>query len=205
MAGDLVSGGYPVNSTFAKITGNARNTLQPNLCIRSNMEWLGLGNPTDGALAATGVGCAVAIPVEWGDVISKISIMAGATAEGTGTHAFAALYSGIAAPALMGQSTDVTTAAAVAASAKYDFTLATPQAITQANAPYGYVYASISITATTVPTALVVAVPTAIQYQWFTNGPLFISATHGSALAATAAATIATPAAKAVAPLVFLT
>lgn len=203
MAGDLVSGGYPVNYSFAKITGLARNATQGNTTIRSNAEWFGLGNPTDGALAATGVGCAVAIPVEWGDVITKISILAGATAVGTATHIFAALYSGIATPALMAQSTDVTTDAIVA-SAKYDFTLATPQTITTTNAPGGFVYASIAITATTVATAMVVSTPTAVGYKWFTGGPLFLSATHGSALAATAAATIASPAAKAVCPIVFL-
>lgn len=204
MAGDLVSGGYPVNYTMAKITGLARNVAQGNVNVRSNMEWFGLGNPTDGALAATGVGCAVAIPVEWGDVITKISIIAGATAEGTGTHMFAALYSGIATPALMAQSADDTGAASVAASAKFDYTLATPQTITTTNAPGGFVYASIAITATTVATAMVVSTPTAIGYKWFTGGPLFLSATHGSALGATAAATIASPAAKAVCPIVFL-
>jgi hypothetical protein len=204
MAGDLVSGGYPTGYSFAKITGLARNTAQGNINIRSNMEWFGLANPTDGALAGTGVGCAVAIPVEWGDTITKISILAGATAEGTGTHTFAALYSGIATPALMAQSTDVTTAAAVAASAKYDYTLATAQTITSTNAPGGFIYASIVVTATTVPTAASVSIPTAIGYQWFSAGPLFLSATHGSGLTATAPATIASPSAKAVAPLVFL-
>lgn len=204
MAGDLVSGGYPVNYSFEKLTGKAPNTAQGNISIRSNMEWFGLGNVTDGALAATGVGCAVAIPVEWGDVITKVSILAGATAEATGTHTFAALYSGIAVPALMAQSADNTGAAAVAASAKFDYTLATAQAITPSNAPGGFVYASIVVTATTVPTAASIATPTAVGYQWFAAGPLFLAATHGSGLTTTAPATIASPAAKAVAPIVFL-
>lgn len=201
---DLVHGRFPVTYPFAKLTGLASNVSQGNIAVRSNLEWFGLANPTDGALAATGVGCAVPIPVEYGDVISKITILAGATAEATGTHAFAALYSGLAAPALLAQSADNTGAAAVAASAAFTFTLATPQAITPANAPNGFVYASIAITATTVPTAAVVSTPTAIGYQWFANGPLFLAATHGTALGGTAAATIASPAAKAVAPLVFL-
>jgi hypothetical protein len=201
---DLVRGRFPVTSPFAKLTGLASNATQGNIAVRSNMEWFGLANPTDGALAATGVGCAVPIPVENGDVISKITILAGATAEATGTHAFAALYSGLATPALLAQSADNTGAAAVAASAAFTFTLATPQTITATNAPNGFVYASIAVTATTVPTAAVVSIPTAVGYQWFTNGPLFLAATHGSALAGTAATTIASPAAKAVAPLVFL-
>lgn len=204
MAGDLVSGRYPTSYQFDKITGKAQNAQQGNIAVRSNAEWLGISGMTDGALAATGVGCAVAIPVSDGDVISKISLIVGATAEATGTHAFAALYSGIAVPALLSQSVTDTGAASLAASARFTFTLATPQLITPANAPNGFVYASIAITATTVPTAATVPVAAAVDYQWFPNGPLFLSATHGSALAGTAAATIASPTAKAVAPLVFL-
>lgn len=201
---DLVRGRYPVTYPLAKLTGLAPNTAQGNIAVRSNFEWFGLANPTDGALAATGVGCAVPIPVEVGDTITKISILAGATAEATGTHTFAALYSGIAVPALLAQSTDNTGAAAVAASARFDYTLASAVSITQAMAPYGFVYASIVVTATTVPTAATVSTPTAIGYQWYANGPLFLAATHGSGLTTTAPATIASPSAKAVAPLVFL-
>lgn len=202
---DLVRGRYPVTYPTAKLLGLQPNVAQGNLAVRSNLEWFGLANPTDGALAATGVGCAVPIPVEVGDLISKISILAGATAEATGTHAIAALYSGIATPALLAQSADNTGAAAVAASARFDFTLQSAVAITPAIAPNGFIYASIAIAAGTIPTAAVVSIPTAIGYQWFSNGPLFLSATHGSSIGATAPATIASPSAKAVAPLVFLT
>lgn len=201
---DLVRGRYPVTHSIAKLLGFAANATQGNVGVRSNLEWFGLANPTDGALAATGVGCAVPIPVEVGDTFTKISILAGATAEATGTHMFAALYSGIAVPALLAQSADNTGAAAVAASARFDYTLASPVTVTSANAPGGFIYASIAITAGTIPTAAVVSIPTAVGYQWYTSGPLFLSATHGSALGATAAATIATPSAKAVAPIVFL-
>lgn len=201
---DLVRGRYPVTNPLAKLLGMAGNASQGNINVRSNVEWFGLGNPTDGALAATGVGCAVAIPVEVGDTFTKISILAGATAEATGTHAIAGLYSGIATPALLGQSADNTGAAAVAASAKFDFTLTAPVTITNAIAPGGFIYASIAIAAGTIPTAATMAIPTAVGYQWYSNGPLFLSATHGSSLTATMPATIATPSAKAVAPMVFL-
>lgn len=201
---DLVRGRYPVTSPLASLTGLAGNATQGNIAVRSNWSWFGLGNPTDGALAATGVGCAVAIPVEIGDTFTKISILAGATAEATGTHAIAGLYSGIATPALLGQSADNTGAAAVAASAKFDFTLTSAVTITAATAPNGFIYASIAIAASTIPTAAVMSIPTAIGYQWYSNGPLFLSATHGSSLTATMPATIATPSAKAVAPIVLL-
>lgn len=201
---DLVRGRYPVTSPLAKLVGLAGNATQGNIGVRSNVEWFGLGNPTDGALAATGVGCAVAIPVENGDPISKISLLVGATAEATGTHAVAALYSGAATPALLAQSADNTGAAALAASARFDFTLASTQIITPAIAPGGFVYASIMIAAGTIPTAATMSIPAAVGYQWFAAGPLFLAATHGSSIAATAPATIASPSAKAVAPIVFL-
>ncbi len=193
MAGDLVSGGYPTSYTPAKLTGKAPNSAQGNISVRSNLEWLGVSGMTDGALAATGVGCAVAVPVEWGDVITKVRLPVGATAEATGTHAWAALYSGIAVPALLGQSVTNTGAAALAASAPFEFTLAAPILITPQNAPGGFIYVSISVTATTVPTAATVPVAAAVDYQWFPGGPLFLSATHGTGLAGTAPATIASP------------
>jgi hypothetical protein len=142
---DLVRGRYPVTNPLAKLVGLAGNATQGNVNVRSNMEWFGLGNITDGALAGTGVACAVAIPVEVGDTFTKVSLLVGAQAEATGTHAFAALYSGVATPALLGQSTDNTGAAALAASAKFDFTLSSAVTVTAATAPGGFIYASIAV------------------------------------------------------------
>lgn len=111
-------------------------------------------------------------------------------------------------PALLAQSVDITSTA-IPASALFTFTLATPQLITPANAPFGYVYASIMSKATTVPSLATVSVATAVAYQYTLNGataPLKMGAiTHGSALTATAPATIATPTAQAATPIVFLT
>jgi len=199
---DLVRGKYPVTHPLSKLFGSF-NATQGDLALRSNAEWFGLSGISDGALAGTGVGCAVPIPVEVGDTFTKVSLFVGGTAEATGTHAFAALYSGVATPALLNQSADTTGAAALAASARFDFTIPATT-ITSATAPGGFIYASIAITAGTIPTAMSVATPTAVGYQLFSNAPLFLSATHGSALGATAAATIATPSAKAVAPIVVL-
>lgn len=198
-------GGYfPQSNPVTALLGGLTNIVDPTRPARSNLEYTGLANPTDGALAATGVGCFVPIPVDAGTTISKVSILVGAQAAAAPTQSFAALYSGIATPALIGQSTSGG-GAAIAASAKFDFTLTAAQTITAAHAPYGFIYAGIAITAGTIPTAAVVSIPTAIGYKWTTNGPLFLSATAGSALGATAAATISTPAAKAVAPIVILT
>jgi N-methylhydantoinase B/oxoprolinase/acetone carboxylase alpha subunit len=70
----------------------------------------------------------------------------------------------------MAQSADNTGAAALAASARFDFSLATAQLITPANAPNGFVYASIMVAATQIPTAASMSIPTAIGYQWFSTG-----------------------------------
>lgn len=180
-----------------------KNVADPTKPARSNATSLGLSTLTDGALAATGVVCSVPVGVEVGDVIAKVIVPIGATAAGTPTQSFAALYSGIATPALLGQSASGG-AAAIAASAAFTFTLEAPVTITEAMAPNGFIYASVAITATTVPTAAAISTPTAVGYQWSTKGPLGFSLTHGSAVGATAPATITGQAAKAVAPVVLL-
>ena len=189
---------------LAELLGQQKQVANPELPARSNAFSLGLSGMTDGALAATGVCAAVAVAVTPGiDTISNVRIFAGVTPESGGSHAFAAIYSGIAVPALLGQSVDQTGAAAVGASAAHDFPIPAI-AITAAMAPNGYIYVSLSMTGTPA-SAAVISTPTAIGYQWFTTAPLFLSATHGSAVAGVAPATIASPAAKAVAPIVVLT
>lgn len=183
-----------------------QNLTEANKPARSNAHALSLGNLVDGALAATGVGCAVAVPCQPGDTFTKVGLLIGATAGGTITNQFAALYAGTgAAPALIGQSKD-TTSAAIAAEKYASWTLEAAAEITAAQCPNGFIYALIAITATTVPTAATSATPKALQPSggYGPNAPLFLSATAGSALAGTAAATIATPTSKAVAPLVVL-
>lgn len=205
MPGDIVSGGYPLTNPLLGLLGGLSNVVQSNIPARSNLEW-GIGDLSDGALAATGVGIVVPCPVAFGTVVSKVSVLIGATAGATMSHQFAALYQGTgAAPALMAQSAD-TTSAAIGASALASWTLATPQVITPTNAPSGFVYVLLSITATTVPTAVSMSAPTGIQYQWVgTTSPLKLAATAGSSLGGTAAATIASPSGAAVGPVVLLT
>ncbi len=205
---DLVGGKYPQYNALQAFTGGLSNVVQGNVPAFSNATWFGLGALTDGALAATGVGAVVPVPVDPFVTISAVTIIVGATAASTPTHQFAAIYAGTgSAPALLGQSTDATTTA-IAASLPYTWTLTTPQLITPTQAPYGFVYVVISITASTIPTAAVTATAAGINNgsaQWGSHAPLFLSATAGSSLAGTAAATIASPATKAVAPIVFLT
>lgn len=183
--------------------GNLRQIVETTRPARTNRDCPG-GVLVDGALAATGVGCFVPVPVQVGDIISKIGVPIGATAGATMTHQFAALYAGTGTePTLLAQSTD-TTSAAIAEKKLASWTLASTVTITAANAPFGYVYAEIAITASTIPTAATVSTPAGVNYPWATNSPLFFAFTAGSALGATAAAKIESAAAKAVAPIVVL-
>jgi hypothetical protein len=208
MAGDLVSSKYALQNPLLALVGGLVNAVNPVVPARSNAEW-SVGNMTDGALAGTGVLAFVPVPVDVGSTVSKVSFVVGNTAAATPTHQFAAVYAGTGtAPALLAQSADATTMAIAAQSGIVTYTLATPQVITTTNAPNGFIYAGISITAGTVCTALSVGTPTGINYQWqvaSATSPLFLAGTAGSALAGTAAATIASASAKAVAPVLFLT
>lgn len=202
---DLSGGHYPQYWGLQALFGGLTNVANPSVPPRSNAEWLGIGDIADGAVAGSGIICAVPVPVDIGTTVSAISILVGATAASVPTHSWGALYSGIATPALIGQSTDGSTAA-IAASAAFKFTLTTPQNITAAQAPGGWVYAAFSITATTVNTAIVSnATPSGVQYAYFTNSPAYLSLTSGSSVGATATATLASPSVKTVAPLVVLT
>jgi hypothetical protein len=170
---------------------------------KSNLQQLGLASHGAGAIAATGVCVAVPIGVAAGDTFSAVSILVAAAAV-TPTHSFAALYSGIGVPALLGQSADRLTTA-IGASAAFTWTLATPITITPAMAPAGFIYASVSVTAGTPPTALGVAVPTGgSAYVWFPGMPLAYALSHGSAVAGTAPATITGQTAVTPAPYVVL-
>lgn len=189
---DLVHGSYPLLYSFRKFLGLTGNVTQSNLSLRSNIEFPLFGSVTDAAASlVSGKATVVAVPVDVGDVISKVSIVAGATAESGGSHAWAAIYSGVATTAVLqgAQSADVTGATAIAASAVYAFTLATPVVVTSAIAPNGYIYVAVSVTGT-VPSLSSGAVGTGVQYARATGAPPFLGGTYSSALGATAPATI---------------
>lgn len=206
---DLTSGGYGQRSPMWAALGLAANETQSDIPARHNLEW-GIGQWVDGALAGTGVACAVAVPMDPGTVITRVTAFIGATGASTPTHSFVALYSGIATPALIGtQGTDATTAA-IAASGLFQQKLGAAYTVKPADCANGYIYVVLSITASTVPTAWGLTTPTAINYQGLTASttpaavqPMY-AATSGSALGGTAAATL-TLASKAVAPVVVLT
>ena len=200
---DLVRGKFHVTSPFWSYLGQPTNAVQVNIAARSNAEVLGVNALTDAAALASGVITAVPVPVEVGDQISKVTVFVGATAAGTPTASFAALYAGSgAAPALIAQ-TPNGGAAAINAGAAFVFTFATPVLITSANAPFGFIYVGVSVTAVTPPTLASTTVATAVGYQWFSNGPVKLSAvSSGSAVGGVATATLVAPAAQASTPIV---
>lgn len=130
-----------------------------------------------------------------GDTVTNISVRSGATAAGTPTNQWAALYSTAATPALMAQSTDRTTEA-WAANTTRTFVLTTAQTIRET----GYYWWAVMVTATTVPTLLGCVVAPSIV-----TGERSLSQSSGSGLAGTAPATIATPTAKQFCPYVVIT
>lgn len=210
---DLASARYPESSPLWSILGQPTNVANGSYPARTNLEFTGIQTLADTAASlVTQVMTAVAVPIDPGTVVTKISVLAGATAANTPTNSFAALYSGtnVAAPPLIGQSTDGLTAA-IAASARFDFTLTTPTTITPAQAPFGYVWVAIMSKATTVPSLITTATgAAAAQYQWFTNTLSVATNTafcisSGSALTATAPATLIYASQKTTAPVVFLT
>lgn len=206
---DLVDGRYGNQNPAWALFGQQTNVAQSDIPARSNSEWFGIsGAVATNALVSTGVGAAVAVPIDFGTTVSKVSIFITATAAGTPSHQFAALYAGTgAAPALIAQSTDATSGA-MAANGPFSFTLTTPQTITQAQAPNGFIYVSLSVTASSVPTVVTVTGPTVGAWGTMvppTGAPLFYSATHGSSLAGTAASTITSQTNIAATPVVYLT
>ena len=205
---DLARGRYGVTNPIHSAFGQTANSTQSDIAIRSNASWAGMCGLTDAAaIITTGVMASIPVPVEYGDVISTISFAVGATAGATLTQSITALFSGIATPALLAQSTsNVAADGGFTASGLRTFTLQTPILITPANAPNGFVYAGYSVTGTTMPTLASYGSAAAVYYQYLTSQPLrgVAAVTHGSALGATAPATIASPTVAATTPLVIL-
>lgn len=157
---------------------------------RANLPRVGLD---DVAALATGVMTSVPIYLNEGDLISSLTFISGATAAGTPTAYWFALYSG--AGALLAQTADQTSTAWAADTAK-TLALATAQRITKS----GIYYAAINVTATTPPTLIGTAGAKPVL-----TGEGNLSQTSGSSLTTTAPATIASPAFKRLVPLVLAT
>lgn len=205
MSGDLVGGSYPLKYSPTKLLG-AFNATQSNLAGRSNLEFGVLGSLQDAAASlVSGDVTLVAVPVEYGDPISLIDVLVGATASSTPTHSWAALYSGVATTAaLVGtQSTDTTTTA-IPASTRLTFKLGATYIANPTDSPNGFIYVAIAQTASTVSSLVSGTLPTATQKAWYTGVPLLAATIAATGATAPATITLASTAAIATPPVVVL-
>lgn len=173
---DLLNGGGVVRESF-----NGRS---------AGMSDLG------GSVLTTQVMLSVAVPCIAGDPISKIAMRSGATAAGTPTNWWFALYDP--AGALIAQTADQLTAA-WAASATKDLSLvafgaaAATTAQTYTLQQTGVYYAAVMMKATTTPSLVGASLFDAALSTGLVTGQKQLAQTSGSALTGTAPATIATP------------
>ncbi|MCI0689450.1 MAG: hypothetical protein L0Y54_19765 [Sporichthyaceae bacterium] len=191
---------------LGQFPGNPRDALgylaaaapaSPDTFFRSNLPRVGLVDSAgDSHVAlATGVMTAVPIYLTAGDLVTSLSFLSGATAAGTPTNYWVALYDTATVPALIAQSADQLTAAWAANTVK---TLALP-------APYqvtktGIYWAVCMVTATTPPSLV-----GSIGARPIVSGERNLSVSSGAGLTGTAPATLASPAVKNFVPLVVVT
>jgi hypothetical protein len=162
---------------------------------RSNMRRLDA--TADLGALTTQVMTSVPIYLRKNDVVTSLSFRSGATAAGTPTNWWFALYSSAATPALLGQTADQLTAAWAATTNK-TLALGSPVTITAD----GLYWAAIMVKATTVPSLVGVSTTASAGIVGTEKN---LAQTSGSSLTGTAPSTIATPTAAATVPLVILT
>lgn len=165
---------------------NCVHMTNPDTFLRMNLPRWGLSSV---AIAATGIVTSARIHLEQGNVVTNVGFTVGGTAGGTMTAWWVALYSDAATPALLAQSADQTSGA-LAANTNYEIALTTAQTIPRT----GIYRVALAVTATTIPTLLGTPMPKA------RSGELALAHSSGSAVGATAPATIATPTELAVVP-----
>ncbi len=212
---DLVGAGYPISRPLLSLLGGNNSLIQPNVPIATNLDF-GFGAWADTALNPASV-YVMPVPVSPGVTVSRIGVLIGATAGGSITQGWAALYTGTgSAPGTTGaQPTLIATTiagsvvsnqaagsaiTAPTASTRWEFLFATPQTITSVQAPYGYVYAAVC--ASPADSVIMMGTPTATQYAYYSTSPPFIGGTNGSA--ASAPATMGTVTKVAATPIVLL-
>lgn len=177
---------------------DAGDPSSPNTFYRHNMPRVGVyDSASDSGSVALTTQVMTSVPVKLaaGDVITNVSFVSGATAAGTPTNWWFALYDSQATPALLAQTADQTSTAWAAFTVK-TVALATVQTITKT----GIYWVAIHVKATTVPTLL-----GTVGVKPIVTGERNLAQTSGSALTATAPATIATPTVANFVPYVVLT
>lgn len=151
------------------------------------------------AALSTGVMTSTAVLLYAGDVVTNLTFISGATAAGTPTHWWFALYDTASTPNLLGQSADQTSGAWAANTAK-TLALASPYTVTTT----GIYEAAVNVTATTPPTLVGASVQTGAAGA-VVSGMRILAQTSGSSLTTTAPSTIASPTTVGTVPLVIIT
>jgi hypothetical protein len=191
-------GGYSRNVRDALEFMNVQDPSSADTFFRHNMPRVGLyddASDTGSVALTTQVMTSAPIFLHAGDVVTNLSFVSGATAAGTPTNWWFALYSSAATPALLAQTADQLTTA-WAAFTVMTKALASAQTITAS----GVYYAAIMVKATTVPTLL-----GTLGVKPIVTGERNLSQSSGAALTTTAPATIATPTVKNFVPYVVIT
>lgn len=173
---------------------NAADPASPETFRRANLPRLGLTDSAgdSGHVAlATGVMTSVPVFLVAGDLITNLSFVSGATAAGTPTAWWFALYDTQATSALIAQTADQTTTAWAANTVK-TLALSTAYRVVQT----GLHYAACMVTATTPPSLV-----GTFGVKPVVTGERNLSQSSGSGLTTTAPATIASPAVKNFVPL----
>ncbi len=207
---DLISGRYGSYEPMWLAFGRPNNATQSDIPARSNVYVQKLSTLSDGALAATEVGCVIAVPVQEGDVITKATFFIGATAGVECEAGYTALYEGKKTGKLLAQSKSKKYTTQVEAGKVCAMELEKSVLITASNAPHGYVYVVLVFESPTgvagvIPTMISSAVPKACQAEWYSGGPEVLFGTAGTGLKATAEETLGAVTSKAAGPIVFLT
>ena len=185
-------GGFRGNPRDALEYLNAALAVDGTAFHRRNLPRLPIDDRTD--CLATGVMTAVPIYLDAGDTVTNLSAISGSTAAGTPTHYWFALYSNAATPALLGQTADQTSTAWAADTVK-TLPLVTPVKIAKS----GIYWVAIMVAATTPPSLL-----GSVGAKPVVTGEPALANNSGSSLAASAPATIASPAAQRAVPLIYV-
>ncbi len=184
----LLRGGYPPNDPNYLLRGAL--PADASKAARANMGRL---IASDTAALTTQVLTTVALPLNAGDLVTKLAFKSGATQAGTPTNYWFALYD--TAGALIAQTADQTTTAWAADTTK-DLALSTPYLVTKP----GVYYAGIMVKASTVPSLVGVTLARAALSTGFLSTDVVLSQTSGTGLTDTAPSTIGTVTAIAAVP-----
>jgi hypothetical protein len=172
----LTNGRYPSKNREWMLSG------QPGSTYRSNLDRAAVVN--DFASLTTQTMQSTALYLQAGDLVTNLTFKSGATAAGTPTNWWFALYDDSNTPVLLAQTADQLTAAWAASTAK-TLALATPYAVPRS----GIYQAAVMVKATT-PPSLLGAATVAAAVSGFVTGDLVLAQNSGASLTGTAPATI---------------